>query len=110
MSTIWYIDSALIIISIITLILSFFTTSRIINELDLGKLKRRWNIIRLLVCLFIAGYIGYWIFLPHDVQNDSLIVSFMFIIGAVFVFTICWLVLQTTRDIKRVANRVTVYY
>jgi diguanylate cyclase (GGDEF)-like protein len=104
MNTIWYIVSALIFIGISMLTLSLFTFSRIINELELGTLKRRWIILKLLVCLFITGYIGYWVYLPHSANIESLIVSLVFVSGAIFVLAVSWLMLQTTRDVKRIAS------
>lgn len=104
MNSIWYINSALILVGIIALAFSFFLASRIIRELRAGKLKDRWIILRVLTCVFIAGYILYWVILPHDVDSDSLIVSGVFFLGAVFVLVVCWLMLQTTRDIKRVTT------
>lgn len=104
MNIVWIIDSAFIFLGVCILAFSIVTTSRIINELQLGTLKGRWTVLRLAICLFIAGYIGYWIYLPRLPNFESLIVSFVFIAGAIFVLGVSSLMLQTTRDIKRVSS------
>ena len=104
MSANWFIDSALVLVGIGTLVLSLFTISRIINELGSGILKRRWFALRLLVAFFIIGYIGYWSYLPRHAQFKDLLGTLILFLGALFVLIVSWLMLQTTRDIKRVAS------
>lgn len=47
---------------------------------------------------------GYLISLSQDADNESLIVSGIFFFGGIFVISVTWLMLQTTRDIKRIVN------
>jgi diguanylate cyclase (GGDEF)-like protein len=104
MNTTWYIDSALILIGIGALLFSIFMASRIVNQLEKGTLKGRWIVLRILVGVFIIGYMGYWLSLSQDADNVSLIVSGIFFFGGIFVISVTWLMLQTTRDIKRIVN------
>lgn len=104
MSIYWYIDTVLILIAAVTLIISLLLVSRIIKELDSGTLKGKWILLRIMICLFIAGYVAFWFFIPQDTQNDSLIVALVFFFGSIFVVLVSWLMVQTTKDIKRVAK------
>jgi len=99
----WYITSVLILAGIITLAFSLRLASRIIAELKNGTLNKRWILLRILIFIFIAGYLAYWGFISHDDGIESLIVGGVFLLGALFVFLVCWIMLQTVRDIKRVA-------
>jgi len=99
----WFIASGLILAGIITLTFSLRLASRIIAELKNGTLNKRWIFLRILIFIFIAGYLAYWGFLSHDDGIESLIVGCVFLLGALFVFLVCWIMLQPVRDIKRVA-------
>jgi diguanylate cyclase (GGDEF)-like protein len=100
----WLIDSGLIFAGIVLLAYSLFLSTRIITELETGTIKNRLILLRIMICVFIIGYIGYWVFLPHDPGIDSLIVSAVFFFAASFVIAVCWLMLQTVRHLKRVAT------
>jgi diguanylate cyclase (GGDEF)-like protein len=101
---IWAIDSVLIISATILLIYSVVLSSKIIKELNTGTIRNRLLILRVMIIVFFFGYIGFWTFIPHDPGIDSLIVSAVFFFGAAFTNVVCWLMLQTIRDIKRVAT------
>ena len=104
MSIYWIIDSILIFFAAVTLIISLLLVSRIIKELESGTLKGKWILLRIMICLFIAGYAAVWFFTPQDTQSDSLIVALIFFFGSIFVLLVSWLMVQTTKDIKRVAK------
>ena len=104
MSIYWIIDSSLIFIAAVTLVISLLLVSRIIKELESGTLKGKWILLRVMICLFIAGYAAVWFFTPQDTQSDSLIVALVFFFGSIFVLLVSWLMVQTTKDIKRVAK------
>jgi diguanylate cyclase (GGDEF)-like protein len=99
----WVVDTILIVSSIALLFYSLVLSSRIIRELQSGTIRNRLMILRIMILVFIIGYVGFWIFLPRDTGLDSLIVSSVLFFAASFVITVCWLMLQTVRDIKRVA-------
>jgi diguanylate cyclase (GGDEF)-like protein len=100
----WFINSGIILAGVAILVASFLLVSRIIKELKSGLIKRRWIILRIFIIVFIVGYLGFMVQTSQNVGIESLIVSGVFLLGSVFVFMVSWLMLQTTRDIKRVAS------
>lgn len=103
MNILWYLDSALVSCGIIILVFSFFYASRIIAELEGGSIKGRWVLLRSLIIIFAIGYAGFCVFLPHEADRHSFIVSIVFFFGAVFVLIVCLLMLQTIRDVKQIS-------
>lgn len=100
----WYIVSSQIITGIGVLGFSVYLASRIIAELPEGTARGGWHVLRILIILFIGGYIGYWIVLGGEANSGSLIVGSVFLAGAIFVLVVCWLMLNTVKSIKRMSE------
>jgi diguanylate cyclase (GGDEF)-like protein len=83
---------------------SLLPVTRLISRLSPGNMRRNWSILRALIFLFIAGYIGYaaveW---KSVVSTADMFVPGIFLLGACFVFLVGTLSLQTTVDIQRMA-------
>ncbi|MCB1316808.1 MAG: diguanylate cyclase, partial [Leptospiraceae bacterium] len=84
-----------------------FLVLGIINGIRILKLlhyNRRWVLLVALMVFFIIGYIGYVIILHVGIQFEvHLLISMVFLVGAVFVFLIVLTSLRTVADIKRVS-------
>ncbi len=76
-------------------------SSRGYHEVPPPKL-RRWQTITGLMCLFMAGYLGYLFILLSrgSLPLEELLTSFIFFSGAVFVFMVIGLSRQTIREIN----------
>lgn len=86
------------------LIYSLFPATRIIRELPQGPNMQWWRVLRLLILMFISGYLGYLALVPSQSITSNGLVSIVFLFGAWFVVSVCSLALQTVRDIKRIAT------
>jgi len=100
----WYLVSSLIVCGAGVLGFSIYLASRIIAELPDGIAKGGWYFLRILIILFVAGYIVYWIILDGKAASGSLIVGSIFLAGAIFVVVVCWLMLKTVKNIKRMSE------
>ena len=98
------IEIGLIIVGIILLFMSLGPVKAIIQQLPVGKVQTRWKILSILIFIFIAGYIRYS-FLHGPVTIHSiadLVVPWIFFGGAIFVFMVCSLSLETAIDLRRI--------
>lgn len=92
----------ILVLSIIMLMFSLWPIRRLISELPTGRMRRRWGTLRFLVVLFICGYLAYTvIYLEFYRSSIDLIVPGVFFFGAIFVFLVTSLSLQTSEAIKR---------
>ncbi len=95
----------LLVLSIIVLLFSLWPISRVISELPPGKTRQRWGQLRFLVGSFLCGYVIYtFVSFEFNYSSLDLIVPTIFFFGAIFVFLVCSLSLQTTNDIKRIVD------
>jgi diguanylate cyclase (GGDEF)-like protein len=99
----WYINCALILSGIAVLGISIYFSSRIIFDLNPGPIKTRWHFLRAFIVVFLAGYLAFLVLMPHEADINTLIVSGVFALGAVFVLLVSWITLHTVQDIRRVA-------
>jgi len=87
------------------LVAALFPVERLIAQLPPGSMRRNWQILRALVFLFIAGYIGYAIVeWKNRIDVRDLFVPGIFLLGSCFVFLVSTLSLQTAIDIRRIAE------
>lgn len=85
------------------LIASLFPVRRLIKQLPSGRLRRRWMTLTGMIVLFIAGYASYGMtFWERHIIWSGMIVSSVFFIGALFVWSTATLSLHTAMDIRRV--------
>ena len=98
----WYINTIIILSGVCILIGSFLVITRIVAELKLGGIKKRWIILRVFLVVFIAGYMSYWLLVAPSSGAEGLIVGGVFFLGAIFTLIVSWLMLQTTRVVGKV--------
>ncbi|MBE0584895.1 MAG: GGDEF domain-containing protein, partial [Desulfofustis sp.] len=93
----------LLILGIILLFVSLWPIRRLVLQLPPGRVRRSWHLLSVLVCLFIAGYMGHTLIFWRSYRNHAdLIVPVIFFFGAVFVCLVSTLSLQTANDLKRI--------
>ena len=74
-----------------------------LRPLPAGRIRSLWQLLFLLVCCFILGYLGYTLIFWGSYRNTvDLIVPLIFFLGAIFVLLACLLSRQTAEDLKRV--------
>lgn len=91
------------VVGVIVMIASLVPVIKIIRILPTGWILKKWQIIGMLVILFIGGYVN--IIYQHRFEDGIFSEEVVFSIllsGAIFVFMISTLSLQTTHDILRI--------
>lgn len=92
-----------IIGGIIILTISLFPSIKIIRLLPKEILRKLWNLLFVLILLFIIGYFSYatqiW---KSEFTFTNLIVSGILFSGSIFVLIVCLLTLTTIKDIQRI--------
>ena len=86
------------------LTLALRPAARLIAELPEGKVKARWNTLRALIMLFLAGYLGALAFIPGKAGVQHLIEGAVFLAGAIFVLLVTRLMLSTAHDVRRITK------
>jgi diguanylate cyclase (GGDEF)-like protein len=84
---------------------SLFTIRRLVSQLPAGgSLRRKWNILSVLILFFISGYISYIVmYWDRSGKDLNLIVPMVFFFGGIFVLLVGTLSLQTAMDIKQIS-------
>jgi len=84
---------------------SLFPIRRLVSQLPAGgSLRRKWDILSVLILFFIAGYLSYIvIYWNRPIENINIIVPMVFFFGAIFVLLVGTLALQTAMDIKQIS-------
>jgi diguanylate cyclase (GGDEF)-like protein len=84
--------------------MSFVPVRAIIQQLPAGNVRNRWKTLSGLICMFIAGYILYaFLHGPSTINSiAALVVPGIFLGGAIFVFMVCSLSLETAIDLRRI--------
>ena len=68
-----------------------------------AHIRFQWKVLLGLICLFICGYLIYTVLFWQSYSSlADLIVPVIFLSGAIFVFLVCTLSLQTARDLERI--------
>ncbi len=99
----FFLKNLLLLISILVICFSVWPTKCLISGLPPGKTRNHWHSLLALIYLFIVGYISYTVFFWNDFQGSvDLIVPTIFFFGAIFVFLVCTLSMQTSNDIKKI--------
>lgn len=75
---------------------------RIISELPENRIRKQWRLLLFLIIFFIAGYLVYLIVLLPEIGLGSYFFSFLFFLGALFVYMVCLLTLRSVHDIKKI--------
>ncbi len=96
--------NGLIAVGAAILVASLLPVQRLISALPPGNMRRNWRILRILIFLFIAGYVGYaFVEWKDRAAITDLVVPGIFFLGACFVFLVSTFSLQTAIDIRRMA-------
>ena len=96
-----FIFNALIISGVFILCYSLYPATRILTEMPVGIIRKRWRGLRTLIFVFILGYLIYIAFAIQGRSFEYLIVALIFFFGALFVLAVCMLTLNTVKDLKQ---------
>ena len=84
------------------LLLSLLPVARIIRHPGAKGVENYWQLLTVLICLFLCGYVAYaWFFWWSYSRLIDLIVPTIFFFGAVFVLLVTSLALKTTQALQR---------
>ncbi len=98
-----FLKNLILLLSIVVITFSIWPTRRLIAGLPAGRARRHWNSLQVLIYLFFVGYFVYTIFFWGDYSSSiDMIVPAIFFFGAIFVFLVCTLSMQTSDDIKKI--------
>ncbi len=98
-----FLKNLLLFLSIVIIVFSIFPTRRLIAGLPPGRIRLHWYNMLVLIYLFAVGYVAYSVAFWGEYRSSfDLIVPTIFFFGAIFVFMVCILSLQTTDDIKKI--------
>ncbi|MCF8057045.1 MAG: GGDEF domain-containing protein [Desulfocapsa sp.] len=102
-NAILFIGNGLVITGILVLAITLVPLCRLLGQLPTGSTRAQWRILAALVLFFITGYTVYAT-LNWDNGNNviDLVVPAVFFFGAIFVFMVCSLSLNTAQDIIRI--------
>jgi diguanylate cyclase (GGDEF)-like protein len=101
-----YILSVIIIIGALILIVSLVPAHRLIAQLPPGRTRRNWQVLRVLVIVFLCGFCCYvavnWSGRLEQYRTVShYIVPILFFLGACFVYLVATFALETAAHIRR---------
>jgi len=107
-----WIGYGMIFVGVVLLAMALIPVRKIIQQLHpaniscwvpAGSACARWKILSTLIFMFITGYLLYAIFyLPGHINSiTDMIVPGIFFGGAIFVFLVCSLSLETTLDLRQ---------
>ena len=93
----------LLIFGSLILCFSLRPIRKTLRPLPAGRVRFLWQLLFILVCCFIVGYLGYTLIFWGRYHNTvDLIVPLIFFLGSVFVLLACLLSQQTAEDLKRI--------
>ncbi len=94
------IGNGLVITGALVLVITLVPLRRLLGQLPTGPIRSQWRILTVLVLFFIVGYIVYACFnWGGGNKVFDLVVPAVFFFGAVFVFMVCSLSLNTAQDL-----------
>ncbi len=84
-------------------LVSLYFVRKLSNELPIGVNRKSWHLLGVLILLFIAGYIGFYIMKKGTLYSKpEMLVPLIFFFGAIFVLMVCFLAYRTTKELRRV--------
>jgi diguanylate cyclase (GGDEF)-like protein len=103
--TIDYLVNTILLAGAGLLYVSLLPIQRLIDQIPKGKLRRRWNDLRVLILFFIVGYAGFMFlnWMKYD-KHMNLITPAVFLFGAVLILFIGTLALETAAEITRIVK------
>lgn len=98
----------MIIAGAIILIISLFRTNNLIGRLPKGNVRRKWNVLRVLIVVFIVGFISYAAVMWNERLEQAprfsdCIVPLIFSLGACFVFLVISFAFDTVVYFRRIS-------
>ena len=94
-------SNAFIIAGLIILVAAILPLQKLIGLLPHGSIRSKWYGQRILIFIFILGYLIYLFYFWWD---PNIVVPAVFVLGAVFVWLTIRLSLQTAQDVRRVVR------
>ena len=98
------ITNILVFVGAALLGISFFPIRRLVSQLTARGIRQRWNLLSILIFLFLLSYLIYNI-ICWDRYNDYfiLVIPIVFFFSAIFVLLVGTLALQTATDLNQVS-------
>ncbi len=98
------ITNILVFVGAALLGISFFPIRRLVSQLTARGIRQRWNLLSILIFLFLLSYLIYNI-IYWDRYNDYfiLVMPIVFFFSAIFVLLVGTLALQTATDLNQVS-------
>ena len=95
----------LIIVGALIMLISLSPIQKLKQQLPEGALRGKWDMLRMLILFFFAGYVVF-VVAQWNVYVDAsdLIVPLVFFFGAIFALLTSSLAVQTARDILRIST------
>lgn len=94
----------LIIAGAVVLMGALIPVRSLVSKLPRGSIAARWRALTVLIVLFVFGYVAYGAaFWTQHLGWPDVIVPAVFLFGAIFVWMVARLSLQTAIDLRRVA-------
>jgi diguanylate cyclase (GGDEF)-like protein len=98
-----YLSALLVFLGLIIQLAAIVPLRRLITMLPTGSLRNKWLAMTVLICIFIAGYLGYIIVRwGRQTEWSELPIPGIFLFGAIFVWSTIALSLQTAKDLQRI--------
>ena len=93
----------LLVLGVLVLFASLWPIRRTIASIPRGRIRNLWRALIYLICFFIGGYLYFLACFWNEYRQASdLIVPVIFFSGAIFVFLVCLLSLQTAKNFHRI--------
>jgi diguanylate cyclase (GGDEF)-like protein len=101
-----YFLNSLIIVGALILILSLVPSHRLIAQIPPGKIRSNWQVLRVLIIIFIFGYLSYLAVnlksgSGHAADTSYFVVPVVYFLGACFVYLVATFALETAAHIRR---------
>lgn len=98
-----YLSASLVLIGLVIHVATLAPLRRLIAMIPAGSLRNKWLAMTGLICIFIAGYLGYIVMLwGQQTEWSELPIPGIFLFGAIFVWLTIALSLQTAVDLRRI--------
>jgi diguanylate cyclase (GGDEF)-like protein len=103
-----YILEGLIIAGVLILLASLVPTFRLIAQMPPGRIRRNWQVLRVLIIVFIFGYISFAVVSWNgrcggDRTISHFVVPVVFFLGACFVYLVNKFALEATVLFRRIS-------
>ena len=95
----------LIFVGVSVLGISFFPIRKLVSKVSTKSIQRKWNLLSILIFLFLLGYIGYnIIYWENFYENIYILTSVIFFFSSILILFLGSLTLQTASELNQVFN------